>query len=1176
METASTANNSGRSVRKVLARVLFAVVFLCALAALSLKIYLATPDASNRLSRLATSRLHQPVRVAGLRLAGDTLYIQGMTIANPAGFTGNLAVADSLAIAPRWLDLLRGKVAFRRIALEGVRLDLRTDRGGAWNFAPLRQRFTGGKPSARGVTIGDLTLKGGVILVNGRGIEGITLRLSDLATRGGGDAPLTLDFGDQAGNRYRVEGKVRPGSDPAFDLTLTSSSLSLSPLVSKVRGGGLLKGGNGSLTLTAVLKDGKLRARGHAGVEELQLVAGSGTHPLAGTLDVDGDYDIKRGEGRLAGLVLNVNGLLRVRATGKADDLRGARRFALELAMEEMDLGRLGSFVPAIAKGGISLGGKLSIPEIRLAGDRSRVTAVDGSLALRDGKVARGGRLLASGLTMSADIAGEGERLRVRGRLSQPDAGGTVLLETLDAPFAATLSPRLKLLQAEIPTLAARFMGVPVTGRAALSPVTAEPLSVALQLPVTSVATFKPLLDRLGLQNVAGTASLSMTVAGRTPRQFGGTAQVRLASLKGSRGGTTFALGNGTADARFGRGGGGVTVAGTARLDGVEVGGKKGEGSFGYRFADGAVILEKGAFRGEGATLAVERVTGRLTAGDGGSHGRPLAVDATGVALHRGDLDVTGLAATLRGTYAADARGKWLEGTAAVAADRIMFRGKDVASPSVRLFMARPGWRGELGGTLLGGGVSGTVNFNPFDREEGYRFQAGVKGGQLAAAGTLLPKREEVTLAGGEFSVTGTGSYAVRGGLDCKFAANGEGITLAGRGGKRLLAGGAVRLAGEIGGRNLTLTDGVVAVGEGVALTAKGGLTNFSSPEREGRFTYALARTTLNGLTDPFVNILPRPLQEATMEGEVAAEGDIRFHAGEKLVNGTLLLNGVRLEMATQKVTVADVNGRVPFSLDLSRGGAVRPNDTLIFSRENYPLILERLGKGTGTPNLTIGSVRFGPLALERTTMELRAKNGLTEIVSLRSSLYEGTILGKGFVAVKGGTAYGGDLLVNGLSLREFCNAIPKIKGYILGRVDGIVSLYGEGKGLGGLDGFVSLWAREGDGEKMLVSKEFLQRLAGKKLRGFFFRNDRPYDRAEISATLEEGYLTFETLDISHTNLIGVRDLGVSVAPVQNRIALDHLFEAVKQAAARGKAATATGEQPPTETPASPEFKWEE
>jgi hypothetical protein len=108
----------------------------------------------------------------------------------------------------------------------------------------------------------------------------------------------------------------------------------------------------------------------------------------------------------------------------------------------------------------------------------------------------------------------------------------------------------------------------------------------------------------------------------------------------------------------------------------------------------------------------------------------------------------------------------------------------------------------------------------------------------------------------------------------------------------------------------------------------------------------------------------------------------------------------------------------------------------------------------------------------------------------------------------------------------------------------------------------------------MLVSKEFLQKLAGKNLRGFFFRDDRPYDLAEIKASLIDGYLEFETLDISHTNFVGIRDLSVSVAQAQNRIALDHLFNAIRQAAARGKAAA--GEDSPAAAPVETEFKWQE
>jgi hypothetical protein len=108
----------------------------------------------------------------------------------------------------------------------------------------------------------------------------------------------------------------------------------------------------------------------------------------------------------------------------------------------------------------------------------------------------------------------------------------------------------------------------------------------------------------------------------------------------------------------------------------------------------------------------------------------------------------------------------------------------------------------------------------------------------------------------------------------------------------------------------------------------------------------------------------------------------------------------------------------------------------------------------------------------------------------------------------------------------------------------------------------------------MLVSKEFLQRMSKQKLSGFFFRSDRPYDQAEIKALMKEGDLTFETLKIVHTNLFGVRDLSVSIAPTQNSITLDHLLDSIRQASVRGTAAT--GERAPGGAPVTPEFKWGE
>jgi len=94
--------------------------------------------------------------------------------------------------------------------------------------------------------------------------------------------------------------------------------------------------------------------------------------------------------------------------------------------------------------------------------------------------------------------------------------------------------------------------------------------------------------------------------------------------------------------------------------------------------------------------------------------------------------------------------------------------------------------------------------------------------------------------------------------------------------------------------------------------------------------------------------------------------------------------------------------------------------------------------------------------------------------------------VGKGFITIQNGILYRGDLLFNNLSLVQVCKAFPAITGYLSGKVDGIVSVQGKNKQLSDMTGFTEFWARETAAEKMLVSKEFLQRLSGKKLSGFF------------------------------------------------------------------------------------------
>ena len=263
----------------------------------------------------------------------------------------------------------------------------------------------------------------------------------------------------------------------------------------------------------------------------------------------------------------------------------------------------------------------------------------------------------------------------------------------------------------------------------------------------------------------------------------------------------------------------------------------------------------------------------------------------------------------------------------------------------------------------------------------------------------------------------------------------------------------------------------------------------------------------------------------------------------------------------------------MPFSLTLPTAGGKPPRRDSGYSRETYPRDLALLKQTSGAPTLHIARIRFGTLETGETRFHLKAAGSRTELVRVETSLYGGLLLGRGGLAWDRGPVYDLDLLITDLSLRRVCETIPAIKGYLSGKVDGVVGLHGERGGLTGALGYFDIWARKADDEEMLVSKEFLQKLAGKKLKGFLFRDDRPFDHGELSGHLSNGDLTFTELTIAHTNIFGVRDLNVTVVPTQNRISLEHLISSIRTAAERGKPAK-EGSDGPSDARPQTEFKW--
>jgi hypothetical protein len=1165
---------------KYLARIVMAILCLSALLVLAVTLYLSTPFPAQQVSRMASSYLQQNFSVDSLRTTGGTLYLRGVRLENPPGFPkGTLAEADSVAISPRWVEFLSGSHSLRRIALDGVRVNLAKNSAGVWNFSALQQLLASKKTSPTETRIGQFSVKDGSVSIEGQRLQGIALQVFNLTTKGSLQSKIDLGFEDSARNRYALKGTARPGTDPALDLTLNAPSLDLPGVASllKLKNPGLFKGGSGSLLINGSLQKGQLGATGTFRFGQLSYFAGGRSFPLTGSLQFAGSYNLSRDAARLENCLLAIDHLVQVRAQGEAQALKKERFFDLQLGFTEVDLDALNALVPDQTRRGLTFGGRLGGQTLHLAGNGGKISKASGTLELRDGTIAREGRLLASGLAGTIGFSRSTEGVLAKGRLSMVRPGGKPLLEALSMPFELGLSGKLKLLKAEFPAVAAQLQGTPFTGRLAFDASKASPLAVSLDVPSVRVATLGPLLERIGMTASAGTASIKLEAKGRNLQQLAGTAGVQLADFQGARGKNALKVQRGEIGGEVRRTAGHLFAQGKARFTGLNINGKGGDARFNYRISEQTAFIEAAEINAFGAKVSIARLSAAVPAGKAAARpgGWPIAADFSGCSVQRQDLDVSSLAGRVRGSLQGDSAGRWLEGNADLSAGRVAWQGKEVAAPMAQVAFSRPGARAELGGKLLGGVLSGTVSGNPFALEAGGSFSVGLKGAELASAASLL-KKGTTTPTDGLIELQASGAYSRSAGLSCRFTSKGSRVALAGAGKKSLVSGAAFNLAGELAGDNLTISDALFSPGPGTALKIMGRLEHPFTAGRTGNLAFSLPAAAARSIVTPLINLMPRAIQEATLDGTLAADGKLELGQGRKMLEGTLAFRDGGFELPSQKLAISGINGRFPISLDLSGRSGGKPPSAMAFSRENYPMLLRQLRSGSrGGEVITVGKLSFGPVELGTTTLHLSAANGLTQISSLETSLYEGALLGKGYLTMREGLGYRGDLLLNDLSLKRFCSMFPGITGYISGRVDGVISISGAANGLAGITGFSELWAHEGSREKMLVSKEFLQRLAKQKLGGFFFRSDRSYDQAEVKVLMEQGYLTFQTLELVHTNLLGVRDLNVSIAPTQNRIALDHLFDSIKQAAARGKATTKEP-VPAAPPPANEEFKWGE
>ncbi|WP_239026857.1 AsmA family protein [Geomonas oryzisoli] len=1167
----------------MLAFVAAGLLGVCLLVFVLLQIYLATPLPARQLAGYVTSSLQQEFTVQDVSLSGTTLVLRKVRLHNPKGFAGpDLVAADRVAVKPQWLGLLRGKRRFDLISIDGGSINLVKNAAGTWNFTDLQRRLAARKPArpAPETVIGKLLVQKGAFTVQGEGVRGVDVKLYNLTTGGSRNAQVELAFQDAANNRYQLQGTARPGAQAAVDLTLSAPILSLQRVATllKLKNPQALAKARGSLTVNAVLAKGELRSSGSFRFSDVLLPAAEGSYPIAGTLQFNGSYSIAEDRVDLNDATLDIAKVAQLHAEGSLTGVRKERRFALLFGVDQVDLALLNVLLTDEARRGLLLEGDLRCESLRLEGAGGGLDSAAGILLLRDGSLARKGELLAAGISGKAALARKGEGVAVVGTLSAAQGTGRAVVDALRLPFDVTLSSRLRPVRAQSSGFSARVYGVAVEGDLTYDLQRPEPLSTTLRLPQAKLVSLNPLLQRHDLQAASGTATATVVVTGKNAQDLKLSGRIALADVAGKRGKEPVAVKEGVATVELRQQGAHRQASGECRLAGVTLGSQTGDARFSYRVEDEKVSLEGVQARLGGVRLVATRIAGRLPP-PGHQGGRvPLVAELEGGTLRQGDLELSGLSGQAQGTLVTAGTEKWLEGKGTISSRAITMKGNAAGSALVQASFTREGGRAELEGRFLGGKLTAEAAFRPFVPGTGGTFKAALQDGAAAQAASFLPKTAAVRPTAGRLDARVSGSYSGKGGLDCRFDTKGRSLALS-KNGRSALSGASLFLSGTYAAGTLSIGEGLFSPGKGVALRARGEVAAALSPKRRGTINFTLPDTPADALVDATVNLLPTSLQEATLKGVFSANAKLEFRDGRQLLDGGIDVHGGSIESAPQKLAVTGIDGRIPVSLDLSGKSAPQPKDTREFSRGNYPRLLGQLrALPAAGEQLTVARTVFGTLELGKLTLQLRASQGLMEIAPLRTTLYDGTMLGTGYLAVKEKLTYRADLLVNGLSLKQLCRSIPSVQGYISGRVDGVISFRGVGGGVAGMTGFVDLWAREGGGEKMLVSKEFLQRLAKQKLSGFFLGRDRDYDEAEIKATLQEGDLTFNTLKIVNTNFFGVKDLNVNIAPTQNRIALDHLLESVKEAAVRGKPATGipSEEKAPAKPEVVPEFKWEE
>ena len=698
-------------------------------------------------------------------------------------------------------------------------------------------------------------------------LNNLALNVTDLSTKGTNGSRLLLTFKDAGGTPVRLEGGARLGPAPALDLVLSAPSFSLKnyrKFVHKWPAVDLSKG-IGAFTLGLNLHDGKVAAQGKLGVDHVAVNLGKGVIPLKAELEFTGGYDTKADEATLDACSLRLDEIVRMHAAGTVRQVRKAREFAAAVSFAETDVRELLAILPPELRGNVTAAGTLSSSGFRFSGNATNgITAGNGKISLSRVELAKGGRHLVKDLAADISLVRGRTGWEALGRVSQGKGPADLLVQDLEGRFSAALSSRMKPLQAGIPSFTARISGIPLRGRIAYRPGSIDPFAASLAVDKAPVAALNRYLGGGKVTFSAGTVALAFQASGRGVRDFRGTLQGDLKDIIGSAAGKNLAIKEGGITADFSAVGGKPVAAGNFRCGGAFIDGKAVEATSAFGVRNGELLLSGGSVTFDRTRLQFASIRGPLPKRiqERETTRVPLRLHLAGIAGQSGEASIGGLAGELEVDFVSGRGKRWLSGSGALSVTSLAFKGREAGSLDGRLKFTESGVAAQIEGRLLGGRLSGSAGFDPFDPKKKVVLSLNLDGAQCAALASYGPARQTMKIKGGVLDAKLAGGYSADTGLQCRLEADGTGLILAGNAGKPLLADGTLHTVCDVTRDHLFIREGAVGAGSGTVLKVRGEVTRYLSPDREGEVSISLPTTPLDSLRVTVRSALPPGFRE--------------------------------------------------------------------------------------------------------------------------------------------------------------------------------------------------------------------------------------------------------------------------------------------------------------------------